>query len=98
MELLNRNDCIEKRIWEAGDILVLNVTEVLKEKYHKPQFQLFECETGSGLDPEKIGERIYGEYLMDRDYSSYKRTNFYGVIKPEKLEELKKQYQFMDRK
>ena len=90
MRLLDKRDCIEKTVWEEGDILVLDVEEVLVEEYQKQEFQLFRCGSGAGLDPSNLGKRIYGNFVADGEYSSYKRHNFFGVINPEKLKEITK--------
>lgn len=59
-------------------LLILKPT-VLKNEYRQPDFQLFYATDGFGCDPKKIGARVFGFFLKDDEFTSFRRHDFYGV-------------------
>ena len=61
-----------------NQVLILKPT-VLKNEYRQPDFQLFYATDGFGCDPKKIGARVFGFFLKDDEFTSFRRHDFYGV-------------------
>lgn len=78
-----------------GKLLILRDTS-LKEEYRTPENQLFFAQGGFGCSPEKIGRKVFGQFLNDGEKTHFNRQDFVGVIADEhipdwareKLEEL----------
>ena len=67
--------------------LLLIKPSALAEEYRKPEYQLFYAVSGFGCDPEKLGRKVYGAFLFDGDQTSFPRSSFLGVMKPELIPE-----------
>ena len=67
-------------------LLILKPT-VLKNEYRTPDFQLFYATDGFGCDPKKIGARVFGFFLKDDEFTSFRRHDFYGVANDAALPE-----------
>ncbi len=61
-----------------GQLLILKPT-VLADEYRKSDFQLFYATDGFGCNPKKVGARVFGFFLMDDEFTSFRRHDFYGV-------------------
>ena len=69
-----------------GQLLILKPT-VLADGYRKPDFQLFHATNGFGRNPKKIGARVFGFFLKDDEFTSFRRNDFYGVANDAALPE-----------
>ncbi len=65
----------------TGKVMVLNPS-LLKDEYKKPDCQLFYCKSGFGCSPTARGQKVFGEYLIDGEKTSYERSDFIGELKP----------------
>lgn len=88
-ELYTINDCLPESCYEdyEGKIIVMH-SEVLKEDYRKPQFQLWKATGGFGCDPTKIGRAVFGICLADGESARWDRSDFIGILKDELVQEL----------
>ena len=57
----------------------------LKEEYRTPENQLFFAEGGFGCSPEKIGRKVFGQFLSDGEKTHLSRQDFLGVIADENI-------------
>ena len=48
----------------AGKLLIIRDT-ALKEEFRTPENQLFLAESGFGCSPDKIGRKVFGQFLSD---------------------------------
>lgn len=55
----------------------------LKEEYRTPENQLFFAQGGFGCSPEKIGRKVFGQFLYDGEKTHLSRQDFLGVIADE---------------
>ena len=65
-------------------MLILKPT-VLADDYRKPDFQLFYATDGFGCNPKKVGARVFGFFLMDDEFTSFRRNDFLGVANDKAL-------------
>lgn len=69
-----------------GKVCVLR-PDTLYDEYKAPQYQLFLATSGFGCDPTKIGHSVSGYFLADEEFTTYQRSDFYGVIDKQYLPE-----------
>lgn len=67
-----------------GKVMVIRPEE-LNEAHKTRDKQLFYCIGGLGCKPDKTGENIMGEFLIDGTHSNSYRQYFLGQAKPELL-------------
>lgn len=68
-----------------SDRLLVLKPSSLKEDYRHEEFQYFFAESGFGCDPEKLGTKVFGRFLIDGEESAFRRYDFYGIADEEKL-------------
>ena len=68
----------------TNKLLILRETS-LKEEYRTPENQLFFAEGGFGCSPEKIGRKVFGQFLSDGEKTHLSRQDFLGVIADENI-------------
>lgn len=66
----------------AGKLLIIRA-DVLKEEVRTPENQLFFAVGGFGCSPEKIGRKVFGEFLSDGEKTHFYRQDFVGEIADE---------------
>lgn len=84
--LLEKEQCIqsdEPRNYEKK-LLILK-PEVLNEQYKNPIYQYFYATGGFGCDPEKTGEKVFGQFLADNVKTYFYREDFCGEADSDKL-------------
>ena len=69
---------------KQGQLLILKPT-VLADEYRKPDFQLFYATDGFGCNPKKVGARVFGFFLKDDEFTSFRRNDFLGVANDKAL-------------
>ncbi len=67
------------------DKLLILKPSALKEPYQYEEFQYFFAQSGFGCDPEKLGTKVFGRFLIDGEEAAFRRYNFYGIADEEKL-------------
>ncbi len=90
LNLWDKNHC-DKYADFTGKIAVLK-TEILKDEYKTPDYQLFYCTDGFGCSPTASGRAVYGEFVKDGERVRYNREDFIGVLKPEYLPDMAKKF------
>ena len=68
----------------AGKLLILRDT-ALKEEFRTTENQLFLAESGFGCSPDKIGRKVFGQFLSDGEKAQFYREDFIGVAADECL-------------
>ena len=85
LHLWTANECNDKTHLNFLDrVMVLNPVR-LKDEYKKPDEQLIYCMGGFGCSPDKVGNKIYGQFLVDGVPCVYNRQDFIGELKAEYL-------------
>lgn len=83
--LFDRSAVTDESNYE-DQLLILKPT-VLKNEYRTPDYQLFYATDGFGCDTKKLGARVFGFFLKDDEFTSFRRHDFFGVAKEEALPE-----------
>ena len=65
--------------------LLILKPEALSEDYRDGDYQYFVANSGFGCDPQKIGRKVFGRFLIDDEHAQFRRENFYGIADEEKL-------------
>ena len=65
-------------------VLILK-PESLVEEYRHGEFQLFLASGGFGCDPSKLGNKVFGEFLVDGEEACFRRYAFLGIADTDKL-------------
>lgn len=68
----------------TGKLLILK-PEILVDEYKNGDFQYFFARTGFGCDPESLGTKVFGEFLLDGEKTHFNRYDFLGVADESKL-------------
>ncbi len=84
----------------TNKLLILRDTS-LKEVYRTSENQLFFAQGGFGCSPEKIGRKVFGQFLSDGEKAEFCRQDFIGAIADEhipdwvreKLEQLNQEHE-----
>ena len=66
----------------TGKLLIIRDT-ALKEEFRTPENQLFLAESGFGCSPDKIGRKVFGQFLSDGERTHFYREDFLGEISDE---------------
>ena len=73
------------REMEYEDRLLILKPESLSEDYRYGEFQYFIAKAGFGCYPDKLGTKVFGEFLIDGEDCQFRRNEFYGIADEEKL-------------
>ena len=68
----------------TGKLLILKA-EVLKDEYKTGDNQYFFAKTGFGCDPNVLGTKVYGEFLLDGEKTHFNRYDFLGIADESQL-------------
>ena len=68
----------------TGKLLIIRDT-ALKEEFRTPENQLFLAESGFGCSPDKIGRKVFGQFLSDGERTHFYREDFLGGIADEHI-------------
>ena len=68
----------------TGKLLIIRDT-ALKEEFRTPENQLFLAESGFGCSPDKIGRKVFGQFLSDGEKTHFYREDFLGEIADEHI-------------
>ncbi len=92
-QLLGAHSCLEgsARMDYTAQVLVMK-NDVLKPEYRNRPNQLWLAEGGFGCSPSARGRRVYVTSLYDGERTSFYRQDFAGIVRPEVLEEVRRQY------
>ena len=63
-----------------SDRLLVLKPSSLKEDYRHEEFQYFFAESGFGCDPEKLGTKVFGRFLIDGEESAFRRYDFSEIF------------------
>ena len=66
------------------ELLILNPNS-LKEEFRFEEFQYFFARAGFGCDPAKLGTKVFGEFLYDGEETSFRRSDFLGIARKDRL-------------
>lgn len=79
-EILYKDFYIENsnRVNYSGKILLLN-PRALKPEYRDMKNLYFYAQTGFGCDPEALGTKVFGVFIIDGEHSAFRRYDFLGV-------------------
>lgn len=83
LNLFDRGHCLSEQhgaIDYTGKVLVMKPS-MLKDKYKSPDYQLFMATGGFGCEVGKQGNSVHGYFLKDMEEATFRRNDFYGVIK-----------------
>lgn len=61
--------------------------EVLKDQFKTPEDQLFYAKSGFGCNPNSLGQKVFGQFIKDREKAQFIRNDFLGILKDEFLPE-----------
>lgn len=70
----------------TGKTLVLHADR-LGKRWQRAKFQLVKAHGGFGCYPDKIGSKVYVEFIADGDESEYRRGDFIGEASAELIAE-----------
>lgn len=76
---------------EYEDRLLVLKPSSLSEDYRFGEFQYFFAKAGFGCYPDKLGTKVFGEFLIDGENCQFRRHEFYGIADEEKLPDWAKQ-------
>jgi hypothetical protein len=68
----------------TGKLMIVRPEE-LSPEFREAKYQLFVCERGNGLDPDRIGRSVSGHFLFDGETGNFSRTSFIGEVRPDRL-------------
>lgn len=68
----------------TNKLLILRDTS-LKEEYRTLENQLFLAESGFGCSPDKVGRKVFGQFLCDGERTHFYREDFLGEIVDEHI-------------
>jgi hypothetical protein len=61
------------------DKFVVLTPKFLNEEYRTAEFQLFKAKSGFGCHPDKMGAKIFGYFVADKEAASTRREYVLGV-------------------
>jgi hypothetical protein len=64
---------------------VVLTPKFLNEEYRSAEFQLFKAKSGFGCHPDKMGGKIFGYFVADKEQSSTHREYVLGVATEESV-------------
>jgi hypothetical protein len=74
------------------DKFVILKPSFLNEDYRTAEFQLFKAKSGFGCYPDRMGSKVFGYYVSDRENSSTRREYILGVATDEAISKWEKLY------
>ena len=83
-KMLDRSKCLPDEKNYAGRLLIFK-PESLKEEFRQPHFQYFYATGGFGCYPDKLGSKVFGEFLADGEECYFYRSDFLGAADTEQL-------------
>ena len=85
---LNKESCISRNNEECYEnkLLILK-PEVLREEYRMPVCQYFYAKGGFGCYSDRIGSKVFGEFLCDGERAQFRRSDFLGMADETQLPE-----------
>lgn len=86
--LLTSKNCIAPSVDNnyENKLLVL-YPKVLKDQYKTPVCQYFFAQNGFGCNPDKLGGKVFGQFLCDGERAQFRRNDFIGIADKEQLPE-----------
>lgn len=84
LKLLDKSKCIADDNEYAGKLLILKPTS-LKDEFRRPYFQYFYARSGFGCYTDKLGLKVFGEFLADGEQCYFYRSDFSGVADTKQL-------------
>lgn len=87
MKVLSIDDCIPDSYYHANfqNRVLVMAPETLKPEYRSERNQLWLGGAGFGCNPALSGTMVSAVCLSDGECAPWRRDNFLGVIRPEKL-------------
>lgn len=82
LDMLNSQHCIpdsRAALDYQGKVLVMS-TDILREAYWEPKYQLWYAHDGFGCSPKSLGRSIRATCLADGECVRWNRSDFIGVI------------------
>ena len=77
LDLHDKSVC-NKETEYSGRVLILN-PDVLNDRYKQGDYQYFFAESGFGCWPDKLGTKVFGEFLKDGEQTVFERGDFLGA-------------------
>ena len=85
LDLHDKTACTEETDY-AGRVLILR-PDVLNDRYKQGDYQYFYAESGFGCEPDKLGTKVFGEFLKDGEETCFTRSDFLGAADESQLPE-----------
>ena len=89
LDLHDKTACTEETSY-AGKVLILRA-DVLTDRYKQGDYQYFYAVSGFGCDPDKLGTKVFGEFLKDGEETCFTRSDFHGVADESQMPEWAKE-------
>lgn len=80
--LYDKSQCLDTKGEPAdytGKVLVIR-PDWLKDRYKRPEFQLFYADSGFGCSPKASGRKVFGQFLYDGEKTHLDRGDFIGIL------------------
>lgn len=74
------------------DKFIILTPKFLKAEYRTAEFQLFKAKSGFGCYPEKIGNKVFGYFVSDKEEASTRREYILGVATDKAIEKWEQLY------
>jgi len=87
--LHDRTACTEETSY-TGKVLILRA-DVLTDRYKLGDYQYFYAVSGFGCEPDKLGTKVFGEFLKDGEETCFTRSDFHGVADESQMPEWAKE-------
>ena len=85
LDLHDKTACTEETAY-AGRVLILR-PDVLNDRYKHGDYQYFYAVSGFGCEPDKLGTKVFGEFLKDGEETCFTRSDFLGAADESQLPE-----------
>lgn len=85
LDLHDKTACTEETAY-AGRVLILR-PDVLNDRYKHGNYQYFYAVSGFGCEPDKLGTKVFGEFLKDGEETCFTRSDFLGAADESQLPE-----------
>ena len=85
LDLHDKTACTEETAY-TGKVLILR-PDVLNDRYKHGDYQYFYAVSGFGCEPDKLGTKVFGEFLKDGEETCFTRSDFLGAADESQLPE-----------
>lgn len=85
-KVLGSSSCIKySKSENYTDKLLILKADILKAEYRFGEYQYFLAKSGFGCDPAKLGTKVFGQFLIDGENTSFSRGDFLGIADEDQL-------------